>query len=768
MSDESAQSAAPIDPSHPLLPSAVAFHRDGDLDEAAKLYREILSELPQDFDATDLLGVVALQQERFDAAQRLIHAALGINPHDTSAMANLGTSYLRVGQLESALQWFELALRMEPDSHIANINVGTVLHNMGRHRDAIPPLRKAHLGDPNSYTVCILLGVCLAGIGEAHEASALFEAATRAGPDNVEGWANLAVALNASGRPEQARESADKALALKPQSSIALGALGKAQFDQGRVTEAIESYRQGVSVAGPSAHMLAAYGSALLSSGLHDEAIEQFKRAVELEWGNLNFRWTMAIAHLKPIYMSVSEIGESRSAFAKALEEVEAWYQSSEQAKEPFRAVGITQPFYIAYQPFSNRELLSRHGALCTSWMATLPSDIYDAGGPFRTGGADRARGKLRIGIVSAHIHQHSVWNAITRGWVYNIDRTQFELHIFKLDGTSDRETEKARGAVDHFQEQPKNLPEWIQAISNQDLDVLVYPEIGMHPLTLQLACLRLAPVQAVSWGHPETTGLPTIDLYISADAFEPVNASENYVEELVRLPNLGVYVEPLAPAISKPGLGSLNLPGNEPLLLCPGAPFKYSPLYDGVWVNIARHLRKRFFRRSSGGRLVFFRSGIDMVDRMLESRLRAAFEKADVEFDEHVSIIPKLERSRFFGLMRQSALMLDTLGFSGFNTALQAIECDLPVLAFEGEFMRGRLASAIMRRLDLPELVATTTQDFVQKALDLAGDAGRRKQIRAKIVERRHILFHDTAPVRALERCLTDAVARSHAKSFH
>jgi protein O-GlcNAc transferase len=154
------------------------------------------------------------------------------------------------------------------------------------------------------------------------------------------------------------------------------------------------------------------------------------------------------------------------------------------------------------------------------------------------------------------------------------------------------------------------------------------------------------------------------------------------------------------------------------------------------------------------------------MMDRMLESRLRAAFEKADVEFDERVSIIPKLDRSLFFGLMRQSALMLDTLGFSGFNTALQAIECDLPVLAFEGEFMRGRLASAIMRRLDLPELVATTTQDFVQKTLDLAGDAGRRKKIRAKIIERRHILFRDTAPILALERSLTDAVARSRAES--
>jgi predicted O-linked N-acetylglucosamine transferase (SPINDLY family) len=115
---------------------------------------------------------------------------------------------------------------------------------------------------------------------------------------------------------------------------------------------------------------------------------------------------------------------------------------------------------------------------------------------------------------------------------------------------------------------------------------------------------------------------------------------------------------------------------------------------------------------------------------------------------------------------MRESALMLDTLGFSGFNTAIQGVECDLPVLAYEGEFMRGRLASAIMRRLDLPELVATTKEEFVQKAVELAGDARRRRRLRAKIAERREVLFHDMEPVRALERQLTDAVMSARAES--
>lgn len=760
-------SSSADDPVHAGLAQAVDLHKKGRLDEAANVYQQILSETPQDFDATHLLGVVALQQGRFEVAQRLIQAALTAKPHDAAAIGNLGNSYMRDGQLDLALQWFESALKLQPDSLPAQINVGTALHNMNRNSDAIPILRKAYATHSNSYMVCNLLGACLIKNSEPGAAADIFGAATRADPDNAEGWVNLSVALNAIGHHAEARECADKALALKPHSTTALGALGAAQFEQGRLAEAIESYRQGVDLPAPSLQMLLAFGNALLASGLNEQAIVQLQRAVDLDSTNLNARWAIAIAHLKPIYKSESDIEVSRQKFAKSIEEVDAWYRNSEGIHDSFNAVGVCQPFYLAYQPFNNRDLLRRYGAVCTSWMTTLATDSGGYNPRANVTSASSVHGgKLRIGIASAHIHEHSVWNAITRGWVYNIDPARFELYLFQLNPISDKETENAKRAVAYFEDQPTNLSAWVQAIREHELDVIVYPEIGMDPLTVRLASLRLAPVQATTWGHPETTGLPTIDLYISSEALEPINASDNYSEELVRLPNLGVYVEPLTPAISKPDLRSLNLPNNEPLLLCPGAPFKYSPIYDDVWVEIAKHLRKQFFKRSSGGRLVFFRSRIDTMDRMLESRLRAAFDRGNVEFDEHVSIVPTLDRARFFGLMRRSAIMLDTLGFSGFNTALQAIECDLPVLAFEGEFMRGRLASAVMRQLGLNELVATTREEFVQKAVALAGDAGLRKRLRAKIIERRKVLYHDLAPIRALEDHLTDAVTNTRSQS--
>ena len=763
MSDNAPQLINPNASGHPLLADGAALHEQGRLEEAAKIYLAILSESPRDFDAAHLLGVAALQQGRFDVARHFINSALSINPQSAAAMGNLGTSYLREGKLEAALQWFEIALKLQPDSPTALINAGTVLHHMGRHREAIPLLRRAYRMDSASYLVCSLLGASLSCAGEAQEAADMLHAATVADPENAEGWANLSIALNAVGDHDRARECADQAVIMRPQSSKALHALGAAQYDQGRLAEAIESYRQGAALSEPSVEMLFAFGNALLASGLNEEAIDQFKRIVKLDENNLNARWVIAIAQLKPIFKSEYEVAESRRAFAAEIDSVRAWYESAVGVKEPFNAVGVSQPFYLAYQHFNNLELLSRYGALCESWMKTLPTEPSETDTAIHRSDALPATArKLRVGIVAAHMHEHSVWNAITRGWVHHVDPGKIDMYLFQLNPTSDSETEDAKRLATHFENRPNTLQSWVATIRSHDLDVIVYPEVGMDPLTARLASLRLAPVQAASWGHPETTGLPTIDLYLSADAFEPMEAVNNYSEKLVRLPNLGVYVEPLTPVISRAGLQSLNLPTDEPLLLCPGSPFKYTPADDVVWVQIAKTLKKRSFRSSSGGRLVFFRSRSETMDRMLETRLRVAFDQGGLKFDSHVSIIPTLDRSRFFGLMHKSAILLDTLGFSGFNTALQAIECDLPVLAYEGEFMRGRLASGIMRQLDLPDLVATSKEEFIKKAVELAANPSQRKRLRTAIIQRRATLFRDLAPVRALEVCLSDAVQRA------
>ena len=767
MSDELRQGSLPDDDS--LIAKAAALHQEGHLDEAEKIYREILARSPQDFHATHLLGVIALQQGRFEVAQRLINAALVLRPNDVSAVGNLGVSYLRDGQLEAALEWFDIAVKLQPDLPVALANAAELRYHMGRFDEAVLLLNRAQAADSSSHRICQLLGACLMQTGDERSAAGYFEAATQLRPDDAEAWANLSVALRAVGDDSRASECANRAAELRPESATALNALAKAQFEQGRMSEALANYQRGMSLATPPLDVILSYANALMANGLQDEGLEQLRRALALDEKNLGVRWALALAQLKTIYETEAEVLASRQAFGRSLDEIKVWYESTPRIPAPYRTVGSVQPFLLAYQHYNNKDLLQKYGALCVMFMATLPrrTGLAEPRGRRPTPLTQR---KLRLGIISAHVREHSIWAAVIKGWVCQLDRARFEINIFHLDRTVDRATQEAMSEVAHFDNAAKDADGWAESITRAQLDVALFPEIGSDPLTVKLGSMRLAPVQAVTWGHPETSGLPTMDLYISGRAFEPPGAAEHhYSEKLVLLPGFGVYVEPLGLANSDPDLEALQLPTDRPLLLCPGQPFKYAPRYDHVWVEIARGLRKRgLFRNGSAGHMVFFRSHYATWDRQFEQRLRSAFARARVDFDAHVSIVPFLEHAQFFGLMRKSALMLDSPGFSGFNTALQGIECDLPVLAFEGDFLRSRLASGILRELELPDLVATSEADFVRKAVGLAKDEEKIRELREKIIERRAVLFGNLNPVRALERCLIEAASAASPPDAH
>jgi len=742
---------------HPWLPEAASLHQAGRLGEAAALYERILAQDPENFAATHLLGVVALQESRFDQAEALIKAALVINPDDGAALTNLGTVYLRCGQLEAALARFERASRLEPVSPSTLENLGSVLRQLQRSHEAVAPLRRAHAMDPGSAAIGNLLGACLLDSNDAGAAAAVFAHVTRHDPESADGWANLSTALSACGDLEGASASALKAVALQPRSSSALASLAAVQLRADRVEEALATYAEAVDAPDPSAGTHCAYALALFRQEYVDDALEQLSLALTADPDNLLARWLLTMSQCKPIPEDEAEIDASRKSFSAHLEELGDWLAAAPRPGA-FAVVGSRQPFYLAYQHFNNRDLLMRYGQLCARAMQTLPEpapNAHEARGP-TLAAESFAAGKLRLGIVTAHVRSHAVWVAVTRGIVQELDRAKFDLHLFQLDPQSDSETSWARKRVANFHEGPRDLQSWVAAIRAAKLDAIIFPEVGIDPLTLQLAAMRLAPVQATTWGHPQTSGLPTMDLYFSAEAYEPPGSETHYSERLVRLPKLGAWFEPWTIKTTDADLASLGVRHDEPLLLCPGMPFKYSPGHDRLWARIAKGLRR------SRGRLVFFLGNPEEIPQRLELRLRRSFRAERLDFDKHVHVLPLLARSRFFGLMRRSALMLDTVGFSGFNTALHGVEAGLPVLAREGDFMRGRLASGIMRQLGLPELVARSDDEFVDKAIELAGDVGRRKALTLEIERRRPALFKDAAAIRALEDCLVEACGRS------
>jgi predicted O-linked N-acetylglucosamine transferase (SPINDLY family) len=578
---------------------------------------------------------------------------------------------------------------------------GTAAAQAGRMADGIIALRRALELKPDFPEAAYNLGAAYRDAGNNDAALAAYRRAAELVPKFADVHVDIASILRERRELEEAERSLRTALALKPDFPEALLELGNVHKGGGDWRAAVEAFQRAAALA-------PAFGRA---------------------------RWAAAVSQIPMIDDADTDREERRQAFARELDKLEAWAATEPQA---FRAVGEHQPFYLAYHEVSNRELLARYGTLCASLMRRWQDDAGLAP-PLRA----RPGRRIRVGIVSAHLSDHSVWLAFVRGWVQRLDRQRFELHLFHLSAKRDAETELAMSLADGFHDGKGNWENWARFIHDSRMNVLIYPEIGMDPATAKLAALRLAPVQATSWGQPQTSGLPTMDYYLSAVALEPPGAQAHYTEKLELLPGTSCWLPRGADEDQKANWAEFGL-ADGLRLICPGTPFKYAAEHDALLVAIARGV--------PGGRLVFFRGPPEALARRWQRRLRAAFERAGLDYKRHVAFVPWQEPQVFRALLASADLYLDTVGFSGFNTALQAVRCGLPVVTREGRFMRGRLASGMLRHIGLDELVAPSDAAYVELAVALANDPRRRQDLRERLRGARMRLFEDDAPVRALE----------------
>lgn len=731
----------------PTLQNALEHHQAGRLTEAEKGYREVLQAEPTNPDALHLLGLVALQRGSSGDAIELIEKAHRFGgPHPVS-LNNLGKAYLAHGDLGKAKRCFDKALALKPDLAEAHHNLGIVHARSGRRNEAERSFRRALALESRSAETHYRLANLLSETGRLDEAEGNYRKALSLAPDFVEARVNLGDTLHTLGRLDEAEVSYRQALELDPGLAEAHNNLGGVLKDLGRLEEAEQSFRRALALKSDAATVQYNLGNTLYDLGRVEEAENCYRQVSALKPEHVEARWALAMSRLQ-LLCSANGPFEDQGAAIREIHNLRDWFDSK-QRDDDYKAVGVQQPFFLAYQEQNHRELLSEYGKLCAGlmqrwWTARsfapvhrTPSDV------------------IRVGIVSAHVRDHSVWHAIVKGWLRYVDHNRIDLQVFYTESMQDEETAFAKSRVAYFEHGKKSLAEWVKLILGRQLDALIYPEIGMDPMAVRLASLRLAPSQMVAWGHPLTTGLPTIDYYLSAEDFEPEGAQQHYTEQLVALPHLGCcyYSPPVTDA--SPDLPSLGIDADSLLLLCPGAPFKYSPRHDWIFPEIAKRLLRCQF--------VFFTLEPKYLAVRLKQRLKGVFADAGLDFEQHVAFIPKQPRPVFHGLMRRADVFLDTLGFSGFNTAMQAVECGLPIVTREGSFMRGRFASGILKRMGLPELVAASEEDYVALAVKIASDSEYRDRIRTILDRSGHILYEDGTPIRALEEFLVRNSQQSH-----
>ncbi|MGH8764604.1 MAG: tetratricopeptide repeat protein, partial [Burkholderiales bacterium] len=502
------------------------------------------------------------------------------------------------------------------------------------------------------------IGNLLADQGRLEDANERYRKALFLDPTFAEAELSLCLVLRQQGRLAEAIADMQALVERRPQFAKGHLALGTLLADQSRLDDASAALTRALALDPSLAATHFALGNILRARGDAASAMRCYRDAARLDPENAPARWALAVTHLEPVYDSEKSRTEGRRAFADALGELDRWIGERRLAAA-FAIVGAPPPFYLAYHDEANRDLLQRHGRMCARIMAGRQ--------PAPTGRRDDPGRPIRVAVVSAHLYNHSVWNALMKGWFQRHDAARFDLEAFHLGAEHDRETQTARSLASHFEAGDGNFERVSAAIALRQPDVIFYPEIGMDSLTYKLASLRLAPVQMTTWGHPETSGLPTVDYFVSAESLEPENAAAHYSEKLVLLPHLGCSYPARQLPFAPPEFGGGGPAASIPLLVCPGTPFKYEPRHDGILLEIARRLGRCHF--------LFFTYRVPEISRRLEHRLRARFAADGLDAEAFLRFLPWQTPAQFRGLMSGATLFLDTLGFSGFNTAMEAVK---------------------------------------------------------------------------------------------
>jgi predicted O-linked N-acetylglucosamine transferase (SPINDLY family) len=524
-------------------------------------------------------------------------------------------------------------------------------------------------------------------------------------------------------------------------------------------------------------------GGALYGLGLHDEAIKNYDYVLRSQPNNATAWFNRGLSLLELYEFEAARIAFDQvlvldphfeqfevAHVARCMAELPVIYDTQEDIAERRKAyegqlrrlcerpnafkggIGVTQPFYLAYQGQNDKHLQAIYGmAVCRQGRLQYPDANIAAPPLFGE--------PIRVGIISGYFRNHANWRVPIRGWLSQLNRERFQLFGYYVGNLEDEATAEAERFCDKFVKGGGSINQWRTQILTDKPHVIIYPEIGMDPVIPNLAAQRLAPVQCSSWGHPETSGFPTIDYFLSSELMETRNGQDHYTEELVLLPNLSVYLVPVEVLYQHLRRDEIGIRDDVVAFWCGQSLYKFLPEYDDVFVKIGNTIGECQF--------IFVKHHNMRITNVFERRMDAAFANGGKDSKDYCVFLPPLAQDKFIAATGLCDVYLDSIGWSGCNTSLEALAYDTPIVTMPLDLMRTRHSSAFLEMMGVRETIADNLNEFISISARLAKDQAFRLDIKRKIRANKHKMFRDRSAVTGLEQFLEKSVRRTdHASS--
>ena len=723
-----------------LFQNGLELLQNGNIDGADLLLAKSHGLDPKNIDTLNLLGIRQYEQQNYPEAIRILSQANRLSGDSAETLSNLGLAHIALEGFHQALEFFDLAIAINSTTPEIHNNRGNALKGLLRIHESLKAYEKALQLRPNYAEAISNIGVIFLEQKDLAQAVEYFQKAINLNPHLSTALNSLGNAFTELGQFESAFEMFERALQINPRYLDAYLNFGNSLKKAKEYDAAIKCFQHAIGLSPAHAKTYYLLAEVFYDIGDIASAKINLEKSVQLNPQDIEAQFSLTISQIPKVAIDIEELERTRKGLNEQLTILSGPHADNQNLEKLLRSIS-RHPFYLAYQENDNRMPLTQFGNICIK-VAQPIQELIEYENTLKK----QINRKIQVGIVSHYFSNHPVWHAITKGWLMQLDQTLFDIHIFNTNGIEDQETDLAKAKAKSYINSRHSAIEIALLIREKNLDVLLFPEVGMDTTTKALSCLRIAAVQVVSWGHPESTGLASIDYFLSADDFEQPTSQNNYSEELIQLPKLGTYFELENIQAKDINLDNLGIDRELPVLLCAGSPSKYSPENDCIFIDIAKRLGKCQF--------IFFNFQPELTS-IFKNRVFKAFRETDLNPEHFIRFIPFLKKEEFYGLLHQSDLYLDTLGFSGFNTAMQAIACDLPIVTKEGKFMRGKLASAILCNLQLDSLVAKTNEEYINIAVNLIQNNQLLKSYKTKIAQSKLSVFENLEPIRALEQFL-------------
>jgi len=674
----------PAESLSPLLEKAINHHKSGQTSEAAALYRDILSNNPDDIDANYLLGLILLDQGDASTAIGFLQVASSNAPLNSIYQHNLGRALAALNRPEEAESYYRQAVAIDPNYIDAQFALALSLQNRENYAGAVTQYQKLIAIAPHIPLAYNNLGNALSMLRRYPEAIANFQKALAIDPNASDVYSNLGNVYTNAGMITEAEQAYVTAIEKNASDPNAHFNLGNLYFQQFNYDKAIEQYEKTLKLQPDFIGAHNNLGNLLCKHGRLSEANEHLSAAIKLDPQAYE-----AINNLGNVYSSSGDIEQALPLFRKAVEIC------------PDYKDAYSNLLYSMQYPanISDAEIATEH----QRWAQHFAQPITASESLAAIQSPTQHKQKIRIGYVSGDFRRHSVayfFEPLLKAH----NRNEFEIYCYSNVLTGDSVTEKLINTADHWRDITGiNDAEAAQLIKQDGIDILVDLAGHTDNNRLLVFAYRPAPMQ-VSWlGYPNTTGLSVMDYRITDNFADPSEDRQNdalYSEKLIRLPQSFLCYEGDSSELAAPEK-------NTQLPLTFGSFNNLTKINDDV-IKLWSDALIQF----AGSHLIL--KSHQLEDEAIKQKTLDRFAKhgIDAERIELVARIPSHEEHLAF--YKKIDIALDTFPYNGTTTTFEALWMGVPVVTLAGSNHRSRVSESILSNLGHTELVAHSNADFL------------------------------------------------------